>query len=517
MGATTGMTRSHHGLYHSASIYQVWNGILPPTNPVSIEWPAVTYWGWYLVLCGFMKALSISAFQAALFSNVLGLSLTTLGLWFGARLFRPQALTRVPYCLLPFFVLAPHGLGRQLWQVGNPRIDLIAKFLNFTGFTLAVGLFGLLFPLALGSGARRWGRAVLCGVVCALICFLHPVSGLAAVMLAVGGLVDHAYRRVRKLVGALALAPLVAILAAFLGMFPYMNGLRESLGPGASPLVPWSLLSANVGKAGLSLAIPALALAFGAFRLRRLGAPGRVLWLTCLQLAVGSILMVLPGDNQYKLNLLLALPCSLLLCALIRHEPEKRLHVVGARLGLAFSVLAVLFVGRRTLADYDRYPWAAENRYRYSGTDVDLAVATPDSTEHDLQEVYAWLRDRTPAAAYVLTTPVDMNDLELSTVAQRRVVAARARIITDGIPYQDRLLACARNLVDSIERSSDTAGPLIELLALPVTWPETLFVLARNRRGASISEWNARLESSPRLEAVFANRRFCLCQMRTRG
>lgn len=511
MGATSGTARSVHGLYHSASIYQIWNGIVPPTNPLSIEGPAITYWGWYLFLCCLMKVFQISAFEAAILSNALALASMVVGLWLGTGLFRPRSLSRLSYCLVPLLVLTPHFLAIERWGFGDPRINLGRKFLNFNGFAIAVGLFSLLIYSTMRPARRGVWSIISPACLSAAICFVHPVSSSAVASLAGAGVTFHGLRWIRRREGASALLPYLAIILAFVALFPYMNGLRMSLGQESALFATPSNLAQNFGRAGFSLVIPVLILIAGAIRFRALSTDARILWLTCLQLTGGALLLRLPGYNQYKLPLLLSVSSAFLLCALLQHDPDRRAHVILSRIGLVATILLTAVVGRRTLAYFDQFARSAKDPYVYSGTDVDLRISKDGSMRH-LQEAYAWLRNNTPVTSYVLERPVSLNHLEMSTVAQRRTVAGRGGFLNDNISHQKDLLVRSRAMVVALQKNEDIGPRRRALFAVPVDWPQVIYALTRNPKRLSTSELDARLGGS--MAAVFANKGFAVFMIR---
>ena len=50
MGASSRLAQGWHGLFFSASIYQIVNGIVPPTNPLSVETASSYFWIWHYLM-----------------------------------------------------------------------------------------------------------------------------------------------------------------------------------------------------------------------------------------------------------------------------------------------------------------------------------------------------------------------------------------------------------------------------------------------------------------------------------
>ena len=63
MMSSSFMTLSYHGLFHAGSIYQAFNGIIPPTHPGAIGHVVPSYWAWYVFVAQLMKLLELTPLE----------------------------------------------------------------------------------------------------------------------------------------------------------------------------------------------------------------------------------------------------------------------------------------------------------------------------------------------------------------------------------------------------------------------------------------------------------------------
>lgn len=273
-GATSRVMQSYHGLHHSAYVYQIAEGIVPPTNPSSLAMPANFYWAWHALLAAGVRVFDATPFEMSLLSNALGLAGFLCALWLAAGAFTRHGWLRLAICAVPFFMLNPLGLtqfaGRIAWvwipeivrgdgiagvglfdhlvaisrhhsslqlvdhSLGQlfPRLGLFEdavlsdraghlanKFLNFSSFPLALGFFAAGQWLLVTLRGRHWLRAVGLWVAVFWMAVLSPLCAVAF------GIT----------VASFALVEGLPLLAA--ARRPEHSFSREELEPIAAPLV----------------------------------------------------------------------------------------------------------------------------------------------------------------------------------------------------------------------------------------------------------------------------------------
>lgn len=233
-GASSRVMQSYHGLHHSAYVYQIVQGIVPPTNPSSLGMPANFYWGWHALLAVGVRVFDVTPFEMSLLSNALGLVGFLSALWLATGQYTRDGWLRMAICGVPFFLLDPLGLAQFAGRIagvwipeilrGNevasdglldhlvaiarhhsslqmvdhslvqllPRVGLFEgvvlsdraghlanKFLNFSSFPLALGFFALGQCLLLTPRGRIRVRALALSVAVFCMAVLSPLCAIA--------------------------------------------------------------------------------------------------------------------------------------------------------------------------------------------------------------------------------------------------------------------------------------------------------------------------------------------------
>ena len=233
-GASGRIMQSFHGLHHSAYVYQIVHGIVPPTNPSSLEAPANFYWVWHAWLALGVRMFDVTPFEMSLVSNALGLSGFLCALWLATGEYTRNIWLRLAVCGVPFFILNPLGLVQfavrlagvwlpeifradpeistglfehllliarhhSLLQLGDqnlvslfPRLGifetaalsdraghLINKFLNFNSFPLALAFFAAGQWLLANARMQPRTRALMLGTATFGMAVLSPLPAIA--------------------------------------------------------------------------------------------------------------------------------------------------------------------------------------------------------------------------------------------------------------------------------------------------------------------------------------------------
>jgi hypothetical protein len=506
-GASGRLAQSWHGLYHSAYVYQITNGLFPPTNPLQLEAPANCYWAWHLMLAAIVDLLQVTPFQANILVNAAALATTLATVWTTTGLYTRRPWVRWTVSLLPFSVLNPLAPLRFLWILAtrgaselplaevcclqpHPLLaarvgSLLAKFFNFGGFPVGVALFSASLLVLI---RHRWPthlRVVGATLLGLLAAFLHPTSAIAALFMAGAALAavayEHAAHRPKRWRSLLrdALPPVSLILGALMA-WPYWASMAAGADPRGLPNDPiqWAQDAFKLGWVFLPVA-PAYAI--GLYRYRHLTRPSRLLVAIGIALALATLFMSLPERNQYKFALLSSLPSALLLLALLDEllpgwrgttgaGARVRARIVGITLAVSVSSILANLALYRLSDRAGMEPWVWDQEH------TNLAVQA-DPTRAHLQEAYLWLRRRTPSTAYVLERPVGMNDLEMSTVAERRTVVAQSSMYTATLAYHDVLVDRATQVVERLGACTLTQGDITRLFATPIPWPRSLYAI----------------------------------------
>lgn len=143
-GASSRVMQSYHGLHHSAYVYQIVQGIVPPTNPSSLEMPANFYWAWHALLAVGVRILDVTPFEMSLLSNALGLAGFLCALWLATGQYTRNGWLRMAICVVPFCLLNPLGLAQFAGRIAGVWVP---EILRGNG-TAEVGLLDHLVSIA---------------------------------------------------------------------------------------------------------------------------------------------------------------------------------------------------------------------------------------------------------------------------------------------------------------------------------------------------------------------------------
>jgi hypothetical protein len=508
---------SHHGFFHSAYVYQVIAGHVPPENVTLPGHPSNTYWPYHALLAAMIELLSIPAPLASTLLNVailfgslawtaaiarelygpvragLGSLRAVFGL-FGANLFGGL-----------YWVLVAAAGGRTdprtIVIAGDVRLaTLLAKFANYTGAALGVYfyVFGLLVVVRALRGRAR-GFDLVLGTMALLGAFaLHAITGafmLAGFAGAIAGAVvvaalldgrlpdrlsprglgawlrSQAPRRIAGIGFAVVVLTLLAVpvldfMANATSEFPepphfgWPDSYAWSVVAVSWPL--WPFFAAGVVRG-----------------LRERDTRVLLLALMCVGgYALASVVSI-SGRNEYKFIYL----GSLGLC-LVALGPITRLvttRALGWRsFGPAIAALTLLLACWNVAlfgVGLMRGPLFADRTFSYAGRHVTATPPAPGTvmpgTGIEYADLFAWTRANTPPDT-VIVVPLIFRDQSVLYVLSERVP-----YVVDGIHYN-------RGLPD-FDRRADQVDKLYR------------FMTADAQRSAALRDIAAALPGRPKV------------------
>lgn len=464
---------SHHGFFHSAYVYQVLAGHVPPENVTLPGHPSNTYWPYHALLAALVVLLDVPAPLASALLNLVLLAGTLA--WAAAlvrELYGPPPwrgsggllalfavfggnLLGAAYWLLRVAIGAPAG-ARGMVLLGDVRLGtLLAKFANYTGAALGVYFFvlGLLVAVRLLRGRAR-GFELLAGGVALIGAFaLHAITGFFMVVAFVpAAVLAWLGSRPRDARGFQAELSELARSAAALAGTP---AARRGLAAGVLALVvlglPVLLFVASASsefpeppRLGLpdAYALSILAVSWPLLPyfvlgtrsgLRRRDAGVLFLALVCLGgYALASVLSI-SGRNEYKFIYLASI--GLCLVALSPIQDALRGEARGARrLGRGLAAACLLLACANVAlfgATQLKSPSFRDRTFRYEGAHVVAAPAplVQPGTGLEYADLFAWVRENTPADT-VVVVPLLLRDKSTLYVLSERVPYA-----VDGLHY----------------------------------------------------------------------------------
>jgi len=470
---------SHHGFFHSAYVYQVIAGHVPPENVTLPGHPSNTYWPYHALLAALVELLGVAAPLASALLNVavlagtlawtsaiarelygavrpgLGVLRAVFGL-FGANLFGGL-----------YWILVAAAGGpldpRTMVIAGDVRLaTLLAKFVNYTGAALGVYfyVFGLLvvvrtlacraraFDVALGVMALL-GAVALHAITGAFMLagFAGAVAGATVVTAALGGrLSGTASRgagraagvgsaRPRALRFAAGLAVLVTLAVPVLRfMTSASSEFPEPPRIGLPDAYAWSVVAVSWPLLPFFVA--------GTVRgLRERDRRVLFLALMCLGGYALATVVSISGRNEYKFIYL----ASLGLC-LVALGPITRLvttRALGWRSAGPLVAALVLLLACWNVALFGsgllRGPHFADATFSYDGRHVTARAPAPrltvPGTGIEYADLFAWIRANTPLDT-VVVVPLILRDRSVLYVLSERVP-----YVVDGMHYNRGLPA----------------------------------------------------------------------------
>jgi len=545
-GKTSGCTQSVHGLYHSAYVYQIANGVIPPTNPYSIGMPASNYWGWYLLLALIMKLFNITSFESSLLVNTAALITFLTAYWIITGHFIRNIFARLVFCTVPFIMLTPVEIVKIIFlymkdiHYTPPLTDLfpsvsilgmllenrclfLHKFLNFNGFPTGIALFTCLLVLVMAPAPHRIISPLLCALGALLTAFFHPASGMGVAAIAVAGgmialvtFISPAQGKRSQFMQDIAPFAFMALGLAF--ALPYMMSLGKALGKGISLNCHLNTLLINILHASWTMLPSVLIYGFGLIRFPKLSRQGKLVFLVGVVLLLGLIFIIIYDNTQYQFAILSSIPTSLLLLAIYQsYFNHRKLADTYWYYPLLLLLLVLFTIGtcniRIVISQYHTPTWAKRDPYVYNGQAIDLKVDSRDPELQNREKAYEWLRRNTPHDAYFLEYPLYAEAMLSSVITQRRKVVSSPNMYTTHIKHHEDLLATSMEFLASLRNCALTGETVRMLFDIKVPWPETIYVLIKkvgSYRNYHLFERVCLADVSSWISTAYANQHFVI-------
>ncbi len=481
MTLSTGLMESYHGRFHAAYVYQIFNGIIPPTNVHAAGEPVNFYWPWHVLIVSVMKIGQIAPFEANAIVGSLALGTTCLALFVLARRLGMTIAFSLGFPLFTLGMLRITTSATQLFkEVTLVGMDLritstVDKFLNFSSFPTAFAAFAA-FALAFQwECVSRWrGDERVnpwCWVCTLAMGFFSPVTLLAydlwiglvvATQFDLSMSLEDARRRLQKEI--IRYWPLVLchiIIAPFLIRASSLMGGTTSI-----ELAPLDLLRHLVAMQKMIWVFPVALIAGVYLQFRRLQSidRARTRWFAWVG-PIGLLLfpfIEMPDHNEYKIVLLWSLPLGLVIVLALSEIVKERSRATRI---LVPSMLLLCGAGSISANGWTRAhgEMAAVDPWAFSGTVTMLKGG--DRTSRMEQEMVDWVRSNTAEVDFFVVPSVHWDRSRFSVLSQRRIVAARQSIHTDKLPNYRRLFEINWMLLAEIRREKRWPGIESDTLA----------------------------------------------------
>ncbi|MCZ6702983.1 MAG: hypothetical protein O6940_08085 [Ignavibacteria bacterium] len=467
---STRLQLSNHGAFHIGYINQILLGNSTPENVVLPGFEANVYWLYHALLAVVVTILNVPAPIASITINFIALAgsfywinkfLKLLGIdkrnpiaigfyiifiIFGLNLFGSvhtlNNLLHQESILTSLSELS--GPVRIVFNADHRLSNLFHKFLNFNGFPTGI----LYYSFALYSSSLllreklKSKNILLLMLAISGALFFHTTTGifmLATITPSI--LISLIYcnkENLKAQIQHVKVFDLILIFLIALILFipalhyvmeaarafsakadlggPYIYNLKSVLSS-IYPLIPFSILAVFLG-------------------IRKKSVLTFFLSILCLFGYILSIIVNLPGGNQYKFIYLSTIPlCILNIIGLdyVLNKLEGKLRLGGKIVfsaGLILLSLNILLVANSHL----RSNWFSDNSYYYEGK---LILLKPGSK---YKEIYEWIREYSPTNSVVIQPLQSKDNSNVYTIAQRLPYVAEGVFYAAGIQeYYNRV------------------------------------------------------------------------------
>jgi len=459
---------SYHGLFHSAYIFRVLAGQIPPENITMPGHPANVYWPYHAVLAVFTalcqippplasSLLNIGALISVLIlarkiigfvtSHEFNLDITVFAIFsvFGGNLLG-TIYTLIDKSSVTLTPTMPLGSDSRL-------NSLFEKFLNFYGFPIGVMIFLfalLIFIRILEKQERRWDIALfLIASLGALA--LHVTTGLfiAAVLpIAFAGTLlvnaflsgaSHLKEIVSTLFGATkykrqTILSLVLLIVPIIATISFIDKSSRAL-PGTIN-IDWVSLY-DIKSIFFASACLAPFFFIGIYQaIKRKKASVIFLGLVCIIGFLLTCIVTLPDQNEYKFIFLSTIAACMVATTVllpIMRRPSLRILPIAA---ISLLCINLIMVGVSRFQS----PWFKDRTFGYKGRHV-YAQMLSRSSYPDIQyaDVYEWARENTPTDTILIIPRIHKDRATAYVLAERVPYIVNGHIYNQGAPqYKQR-------------------------------------------------------------------------------
>jgi len=478
---STRVQLSVHGGFHTGYIFQILHGFSPPENVVLPGYGANIYWLYHALLAVFSYIYNIAPPLASAVVNLGGLigalywirksigmialnnknslitSFYSLLVLFGASLFGAihVLVTNIIRGKLNLHILFyPLQYDGMLLDGDKRLLTLLKKFLNFNGTSLGILYFAFCIYISLLILKKRLTtkRILLLAIAISGALIFHTISGLFALaIIPLSLLISLIYAERKNLVDYLYNTKAIEWLFLLITCFILFAPVFHHIYLGSKALPKNSQVGTSIFyniESILSTVYPLLPLSILGVYVKYRKLSGIILFISAVSILgyILSIILELPGDNQYKFIFSSTIAVSILSVIgldYLYYNLKGNLRLAGKTVFyitfviLAFNIMSVGF----SYLNSSKY----EDTFYYT---KDKEILLKDGFDK-YNDVYNWIRDNTPSNTIVimpLPTKGTVAKKEgrlhgnIFIIAQRLPYVANGLLFAKGIPeFHNRL------------------------------------------------------------------------------
>ena len=480
---------SCHGLYHSAYVYQIMNGIIPPTNPQCAGATANVYWPWHFMLAILSKSFALSSLETGALINAFCFAVSTVLLYkLGRNVFSMSVFTAAIISVFAFCMLAyPYVFCGTLHMFVPEDMPVLSRLTDYKSLYMKI-LTAEPFIRGTRIVAKFTQQSSYASVVCLFCCGLYldnrknfhkniktiPVEFI--VLLLAGlfnpiGLFVFDLWAVSVIIATFSIKHsgqwvklfarrYCSLIAVNILLLPYVKYLSDSVGGelfiGVIPSRSMCL-DGNVFLSFLWLIATVIILV----KKKELWGPQLKCWYIYLTILLFAInLLNLPDKNEYKITQLAGLLAVFVFYQIVTPLISNKKNIkTGIRvILLLITINSMLFWVK---CYRDRFP---SDPLVFQGTQIRL---NPDRSQQEfivfnnhyditsfteLQDMCDWIRENTAREAYIIKKPVHRNLMLEPVLAQRRLFVTLPGIQTQRAKNFQQLFDLNNEILDRIRK-----------------------------------------------------------------
>lgn len=485
---TIQMRLSFHGWFHASVAYQILNSGIPLEEPLFPGGRLHNYWFYHTWLAGLTQALRRPPSDIFVLINLHALVSVILGVWAcGTELFKKRRARMIALvcailgmnalgfiALLKYMAAGgtishlqepnPSYLMRHMVLLGNQKLShSLGKFMHANAFPLGMSLYVACLYFALRILKKGPDRSLILSLTLSTlgVFLFHPTTGLGLGLAMFGGwllIMPKLYRTSRRTLFLFTLAPCIGATVSIPYLLSIFPSQTESIGIRFSGIDFFQTLVAYL------LMVPFLI--WGSRYFFRKSNVGSIFLLGFLfGTFSASVIYSLPGPNQYKFVLLLAIPAGLIAGAGFSGD---RTSILKKSLLVVFLLFALINLVVFEYA-YLSSGWARTEKFTAEGINIEPLNQIPGE-----REAYRWIRKNCPKNSILINGE---NNPDTLLFAQRSMIPVYTSVTSRGHQEAEKRIKMVHRLysIEPFKQKDITFlrqfnRPVYIMLSSAMTW-----------------------------------------------
>lgn len=473
--ANTNILKSHHGFFHASYVYQVLNGIIPPTNSQIAFSPNNTYWIWHLFVALLSRIFNLDPLHVILMMNAASLSIIVTASYLILRNHLPY-IKSIIGSLFVFFILTPfewvfflfisvvdssRNLNDILMLIYGSNFDLrysfyLDKFINQSSYPTALGILAILVyyqsnDIRQNILKHRFFQFILMllsGLFSPIVLFsynLFTISAFFQLFISQNNLVNiksiYTYTiRWIKINYLFFAANFVCLL--------YVKNISNLLGGKTFIYLHFPLIINQIPRMGSPFYFAILLILISYFY-KTPTTFIKILRTTLILSLLATLVIHMPDHDEYKLILSSAIIFNLIF------------HLMAASIKNRYFYIILSIVWITNLIGFGCWKinqvFPKINFLEFNGININLKQDSPDN--QNLQDICQWIRQNTPKDIYIITSPPDRDQSVIPVISQRRIFITKPSIQTEKIEHYSDFFDFNQQVLSFVKKHGHSSIP----------------------------------------------------------